>query len=135
MDCFAIVKEGVIKNIIRADAPFAKSIGALPAYEGAAIGDVYAPSGAAQKREEAYNTRPVVAWGGEMLTVTQAAQKWQYYAAEGNEKAEVLQALIREAKAAIREEFPEDATSSVTADAVTPSPQGEGLESEEATAE
>ena len=61
-----------------------------------------------QQREEAYNTLAIVAWDGEMLTVTQAAQLWQYYAAEGSEKAAQLQVLIAQAKAAIREEFPDE---------------------------
>ena len=62
----------------------------------------------AEQREEAYDTRAVIAWDGELLTVTAAAQLWQYYAAEGNEKATALQELIREAKAAIRAEFPDE---------------------------
>lgn len=60
----------------------------------------------AEEREKAYNTQPIIEWDGEMLTVTQAAQKWQYYAAEGSEKADELQALIAEAKQTIREQFP-----------------------------
>lgn len=62
----------------------------------------------AQLREEAYDTRPVIEWDGELLTVTAAAQLWQYYAAEGSVKADELQALIAQAKAAIRVEFPEE---------------------------
>lgn len=61
----------------------------------------------AQQREQAYNTETIVSWSGEMITVTQAAQLWQYYAAEGNEKATELQALIAEAKATIREKYPD----------------------------
>ena len=38
----------------------------------------------AQLREEAYNTQTVIPWDGDMLTVTEASQKWQYYAAEGS---------------------------------------------------
>ena len=43
-----------------------------------------------------------------MLTVTEAAQQWQYYAAEGNTaKTDKLTALIAEAKATIREKYPD----------------------------
>lgn len=110
MKTFAIVKRGIIANIIRSNEAFAKSIGAFPMYEGAAVGQVYYPITItpADLREEAYNTRATIEWGGEMLTVTQAAQLWQYYAAEGSEKAAQLQVLIAQAKAAIREEFPDE---------------------------
>ena len=63
----------------------------------------------AKQREEAYNTQAIIPWDGEMLTVTQASQKWQYYAAEGNtEKTDELTALIAEAKAKIREQYPDE---------------------------
>lgn len=61
-----------------------------------------------QRREEAYNTQPIVEWDGEKLTVTQAAQKWQYYAAEGSTKADELQVLIATAKQTIREQHPDE---------------------------
>lgn len=62
----------------------------------------------AQLREEAYNTHAVIPWDSEMLTVTEASQKWQYYAAEGNTaKTDELTALIAEAKARIREQLPD----------------------------
>lgn len=61
----------------------------------------------AQQREEAYNTAKIIPWDGGYITVTEAAQLWQYYAAEGNHKAEELTALIANAKAEIREQFPE----------------------------
>ena len=62
-----------------------------------------------QKRENAYNTQAVIPWYGEMLTVTEASQKWQYYAAEGNTaKTDELTALIAEAKASIREQYPDE---------------------------
>ena len=62
-----------------------------------------------QLREEAYNTQAVISWDGEMLTVTKASQKWQYYAAEGNTaKTDALTALIAEAKASIREQYPDE---------------------------
>lgn len=40
---YCIVKDGVIVNMIVAEADFAAEIGALPAYEGAAIGGAYTP--------------------------------------------------------------------------------------------
>lgn len=60
-----------------------------------------------QQRETAYNTQPLIEWDGETLTVTQAAQKWQYYAAESSTKADELQTLIAAAKQSIREQFPD----------------------------
>lgn len=65
------------------------------------------PSTPAQQREVAYNSQALIEWDGEMLTVTQAATMWQYYAAEGSEKANELQTLIATAKQNIREQFPE----------------------------
>ena len=62
----------------------------------------------AQQREDAYNTQPLIEWEDKMLTVTQAAQKWQYYAAEGSTRADELQALIATAKQTIREQFPDE---------------------------
>lgn len=61
----------------------------------------------AEKREAAYNTERIIEWDAEMLTVTEAAQMWQYYAAEGNDRAGQLTALIAEAKAKIREQYPD----------------------------
>ena len=62
----------------------------------------------AEQREAAYNTEAIIEWDGEMITVTQAAQLWQYYAAEGNEKAGELTALIAESKQTIREKYPDE---------------------------
>lgn len=62
----------------------------------------------AQQREQAYNDQPVIEWDGDMLTVTQAATKWQYYAAEGSAKADELQVLIAAAKQAVRAQFPDE---------------------------
>lgn len=65
---------------------------------------------ASEMREQAYNVARVFAWSGAMLTVTEAAQKWQYYAAEGDAaKMDELTALIAAAKAAIREKYPDNA--------------------------
>lgn len=64
---------------------------------------------ASEMREQAYNTDPVIPWGGAMLTVTEAAQQWAYYAAEGNtEKMDELTALIAVAKADIRTKYPDN---------------------------
>ena len=63
-----------------------------------------------EKRELAYNTLPCVEWDGDRITVTKAAQKWQYYAAEGSTaRTAELTALISAAKAAIREQYPDEA--------------------------
>lgn len=61
-----------------------------------------------EKREAAYNTEKVIEYDGELLTVTEAAQLWQYYAAEGSEKAAELTVLISEAKTNIREKYPDE---------------------------
>jgi len=62
----------------------------------------------AEQREAAYNTAQIIPWEGGTITVTEAAQLWQYYAAEGNPKAEQLQALIAAAKADIRSQYPDE---------------------------
>ena len=106
--------DGIIENIIVCeDDAASESFGAVQSYDGAIIGDVYAPPEPdkptpAQQREEDYNTQAIIAWDGEMLTVTQAAQLWQYYAAEGNTaKTDELMALIAAAKQTIREQYPD----------------------------
>lgn len=43
MNYCIVNSENIIENIIVADADFAESIGALPYYEGAGIGDEYSP--------------------------------------------------------------------------------------------
>lgn len=58
---------------------------------------------AEEQRETAYNTEACVEWDGGMITVTAAAQLWQYYAAEGSDKATQLTQLIAAAKAEIRQ--------------------------------
>ena len=58
-------------------------------------------------RELAYNTEKTVTFGGETMTVTEAAQLWQYYAAENNEKANELSHLIAIEKKNIREKYPD----------------------------
>lgn len=63
----------------------------------------------AEQRENAYNTQAIIEWEGGMLTVTQAATKWQYYAAEADTaKADELTALISAAKQTIREQYPDE---------------------------
>ena len=65
----------------------------------------------AEQREMTYNTDPIIPWCGAMLTVTEVAQKWQYYAAEGDTaKMDALTALIAAAKASIREKYPDTDT-------------------------
>lgn len=111
---YCIVQDDIITNIIVcADDVIAMKFGAVPSYESAAIGDVYSPPvvkpTASQMRENAYNTEQVIEWDGAMITVTEASQKWQYYAAEGNTvKIDELTALIAEAKASIREQYPDE---------------------------
>lgn len=57
---------------------------------------------AEERREIAYNTEAVIPWEDKMVTVTEAALLWQYYAAEGSARAEELTTLIAAAKAEIR---------------------------------
>ena len=65
----------------------------------------------AEQREQAYNEEPCVRWDGEQLTVTEAAQRWAYYAAEGrSDKTDALTVLIAAAKASIRERWPDKDT-------------------------
>lgn len=63
-------------------------------------------------RERAYDTEPLVEWpenSGALLTVTEAARQWQYYAAEGDfETADKLTDAIAAAKQTIRERFPDE---------------------------
>lgn len=63
----------------------------------------------AQQREQAYNTQPIVEWDGQLLTVTEAAQQWAYYSAEGaTGKTLDLTALISQSKRTIREQYPDE---------------------------
>ena len=62
----------------------------------------------AEQREAVYNTAQIIPWDSVTVTVTGAAQLWQYYAAEGNPKAAQLQALIAAAKADIRAQIPDE---------------------------
>jgi len=108
---YLIVEDGIIANIIVCENDdIAAKFGAVASYEGAKIGDTYAPPSpsAAVLREEAYNTEPVIDWNGSKITVTEASSLWQYYAAEGNNKSGDLQKLIASAKAETRERFPDE---------------------------
>ena len=53
---YCIVEDGVIVNMIVAEADFAEEIGALPGYDGAAIGGAYTPP--APEPEPAPETAP-----------------------------------------------------------------------------
>lgn len=48
---YCIVEDGVIVNVIVAETDFAAEIGALPIYEGAAIGGAYTPPAPAPEPE------------------------------------------------------------------------------------
>ena len=108
---YLLIENGIITNIIVCESEeIANQFGAVAFYDGANIGDTYAPpSPAASKlREEAYNTEPIIDWNGAKLTVTEASTLWQYYAAEGSAQADALQKLIASAKAEIRERVPDE---------------------------
>lgn len=60
-----------------------------------------------QLRQQEYNTEKLIEWDNNKITVTQAAQLWQYYAAEGSLKANMLQELIAKAKQEIRLKYPD----------------------------
>ena len=68
----------------------------------------YIPFTPEELRERAYETDKVISYEGKMLTVDEANRKWQEYQAEGNSKANELTALIANAKAAIREQYPDE---------------------------
>lgn len=67
--------------------------------------DIFSPT---ELREQVYNTQLCIEWDGAMLTVTEAAQQWMYYAAEGRtDKTDKLTELIAEAKQTIRTQWPD----------------------------
>lgn len=68
----------------------------------------YIPFTPEELRERAYETEKVISYEGVMLTVDEANRKWQEYQAEGNSKANELTTLIANAKAAIREQYPDE---------------------------
>lgn len=63
-------------------------------------------------RERMYETEKCITYAGELLTVDEANKRWQEYQAEGNAKAAELTALIAAAKAAIRDQYPDEQSSS-----------------------
>ena len=66
------------------------------------------PSTPEEPRERAYETDKVISYEGKMLTVDEANRKWQEYQAEGNTKANELTTMIANAKATIREQYPDE---------------------------
>ncbi len=110
MDYCIVNAEGIIENIIVAEESFATEIEALPSYVGASIGEAYRPPGVApaKQRELAYTTEKIIEWFGSQITVTEAVTLWQYYAAEGNSRADELKTLIATAKQKIRNMYPDE---------------------------
>lgn len=115
---FAVIPEGwaaIPKDMFCGNFPFgeveAAEINGVMTVTKWTAGEIPSPvePTATEQRENAYNTEKVIAWDGEILTVTEAATLWSYYAAEGSEKAPLLQTLIATAKAKIREEYPDEA--------------------------
>ena len=68
----------------------------------------YIPYTPKELRERVYETDKVISYEGKMLTVDEANRKWQEYQAEGNSKANELTTLIANAKATIREQYPDE---------------------------
>ena len=68
----------------------------------------YIPFTPEELRERAYETDKVISYEGKMLTVDEANRKWQEYQAEGNSKANELTTMIANAKATIREQYPDE---------------------------
>ena len=67
----------------------------------------YVPYTPKEIRERLYETKKIISYEGDMLTVDEANRKWQEYQAEGNTKANELTILIANAKATIREHHPD----------------------------
>lgn len=91
--------DGELINTIIADEDVVESICSASglSYEQEAV-----EISAEELREIAYNTEECIPWEDKLITVTAAAQLWQYYAAEGSEIATRLTALIAAAKEEIR---------------------------------
>lgn len=58
-------------------------------------------------RRQAYAEMQIIQWEGSSITVDQANKVWLDYSAEANEKAVLIQTLIKEAKEHIRELYPD----------------------------
>ena len=100
-DGWAVIPDGMVCE----NFPFGTMVvqdGVVAAWTPSAIPEPPAQT-AEELREIAYNTEKCIEWDGDMITVTEAAQLWQYYAAEDSPKAGQLTALIAAAKAEIRE--------------------------------
>ena len=67
----------------------------------------YIPYTPKELREHVYETEKIISYDGDMLTVDEANRKWQEYQAESNSKANELTRLIANAKATIREQYPD----------------------------
>lgn len=103
---YKIFENGEHINTIFADEAFVKEFCAAYGYTFEAVPEPEPTLIPSELREKAYNTERVIEWAGKTLTVTEAATQWQYYAAEGNEKAAELKVLIASAKAEIRAQYP-----------------------------
>ena len=68
----------------------------------------YIPLTPRELREKAYETRKVISFEDELMTIDEANKRWQEYQAESNSKASELTNLIASAKEAIRAEFPDN---------------------------
>ena len=68
----------------------------------------YIPYTPEELRERAYETDKVISYEGKMLTVDEANRKWPEYQAEGNSNANELTTMIANAKATIREKYPDE---------------------------
>ena len=68
----------------------------------------YIPYTPKELRERVYETEKIISYEGDMLTVDETNRKWQEYQAEGNSKANELTTLIANAKATIREQYPDE---------------------------
>lgn len=90
----------------RVDHPNAHAVLSYSEAEG--IHWEYIPYTPEELRERAYETDKVISYEGKMLTVDEANRKWQEYQAEGNSKANELTTMIANAKATIREQYPDE---------------------------
>ena len=82
---------------------------AILSYSGAVgIHWEYIPYTQKELRERVYETEKIISYEGDMLTVDETNRKWQEYQAEGNSKANELTTLIANAKATIREQYPDE---------------------------